>query len=98
MVIHSSFYDKKKGLNTNFSSCLSKLAASKAQITLAKSKLQEYLSYQKQNNLFFDENNDESLVKFREKLKVKEENYNLAYQNMQNAIIILHNKESPDKQ
>jgi len=81
-----SYYDKKTGLKTDFNSCLSKLASSKAQITIAKRREQEYLSYQKQNNLFFDENTDEGLVKFREKLKRKEENYSLLYLNIQNAV------------
>jgi hypothetical protein len=62
------------------------LAASKGQITIAKRKEQEYLSYQKQNNLFFDENTDEDQNKFRYKLKKKEENNNLLYQNIWNAV------------
>jgi len=81
-----SYYDKKTGWKTDFNSCLSRLASSKAQITIAKRREQEYLTYQKQNNLFFDESMDEDLVKFREKLKRKEENYNLLYQNIQNTV------------
>lgn len=84
--VYHSYYDKRTGLKTDFNSCLSRLASSKAQITIAKRKEQEYLSYQKQNNLFFDENTDEDLVKFRKKLKKKEENYNLLYLNIQNAV------------
>jgi hypothetical protein len=88
---YHSYYDKRTGLRTDFNSCLSKLAASKAQITIAKRKEQEYLSYQKQNNLFFDENTDDDLIKFRDKLKKKEENYNLLFQNIRNAVEA-HNK------
>lgn len=33
--------------------------------------MNEYIEYNRQNNLFFDENTDEELVKFREKLKRK---------------------------
>lgn len=83
--LYHSYYDKRTGMKTDFNSCLSKLAASKAQITIAKKREQEYLHFQKQNNLFFDENTDEDLIKFREKLKKKEENYNLLYQNIQNV-------------
>ena len=83
---YHSYYDKRSGLRTDFNSCLSKLAASKAQITIAKRKVQEYLTYQKQNNLFFDESTDKDLIKFRNKLKKKEENYHLLYQNIQNAV------------
>jgi hypothetical protein len=83
---YTSYYDKKIGLKTDFNSCLSRLASSKAQITIAKRREQEYLTCQKQNNLFFDENTDEDLVKFRERLKRKEENYNLLYRNIEEAI------------
>ena len=81
-MIYHSYYDKR----TDFNSCLSRLAASKAQITIAKRKEQQYLSYQKQNNLFFDENTDEELIKFREKLHKKETNYNMLYANIQQAV------------
>ncbi len=84
--LYHSYYDKRTGLRTDFNSCLSSLAASKAQITIAKKREQEYLVWQRQNNLFFDENTDEELVKFREKLKKKEENYNLLYRNIQKAV------------
>jgi len=84
--IYHSYYDKRSGLRTDFNSCLSKLAASKAQITLAKKREQEYLCFQKQNNLFFDENADEELIKFREKLRIKGENYNLLYQSIQYSV------------
>ena len=84
---YHSYYDKRTGLKTDYNSCLSKLAASKAQITIAKRKEQEYISYNRQNNLFFDEKTDEMLVKFRAKLKKKEENYNILYANIQNAVM-----------
>jgi hypothetical protein len=83
--LYHSYYDKRTGMKTGFNSCLSRLAASKAQITIAKKREQEYLRFQKQDNLFFDENTDEDLVKFREKLKKKEENYNLLYQSIRHA-------------
>lgn len=70
-----SYYDKRTGLKTGFNSCLSKLAATKAQITLAERKEKAYLDYQKQNNLFFDEQTDEELIKFQTKLRTKKENY-----------------------
>lgn len=94
-VCHSC-YDKRTGLRTGFNSCLSRLAASKAQITIAKKKEQEYLSFQRQNNLFFDENTDKSLVEFREKLKKKEENCNMLLVNIQNAVAA-HNLQSKNK-
>lgn len=70
-----SYYDKRTGLNTDFNSLLSKLTSTKAQITIAERKEQEYLQYQRQNNLFFDEQTDEQLIKFRKKLSKKRQQY-----------------------
>jgi hypothetical protein len=50
------------------SSCLSKLISAKAKITKAERRMNEYIEYNRQNNMFFDEESDEELVKFREKL------------------------------
>lgn len=70
-----SYYDKRTGLSTDFGSALSKLSAAKAQITIARRKEQEYIEYQQQNNLFFNEAEDEMLAKFRRKLQKKIEKY-----------------------
>ena len=70
-----SYYDKRTGLNTDFNSLLSKLTSAKAQITIAERKEQEYLQYQRQNNLFFNEQTDEQLIKFRKKLSKKRQQY-----------------------
>lgn len=70
-----SYYDKRTGLRTDFNSCLMKLAAAKAQITRAERKEAEYLAYQRLNNLFFDEQTDEQLLQFRERLRMKKEKY-----------------------
>ena len=70
-----SFYDKRTKLRTDFNSCLMKLAAAKAQITIAQRKEAEYIEYQRLNNLFFDEQTDEQLLIFRQKLAVKKEKY-----------------------
>lgn len=70
-----SYYDKRTGLRTDFNSCLMKLAAAKAQITRAERKEAEYLAYQRLNNLFFDEQTDEQLLQFHEKLRMKKEKY-----------------------
>jgi TRAP-type C4-dicarboxylate transport system substrate-binding protein len=59
----------------DFGSALSRLSAAKAQITIARRKEQEYLEYQRQNNMFFNEVDDETLAKFRRKLQSKLEKY-----------------------
>ena len=65
------FYDKRSGESLEVSSCLSKLISAKAKITKAERKMNEYIEHNRQNNMFFDENTDEELVKFREKLERK---------------------------
>ena len=65
------FYDKRSGESMEVNGCLSKLISAKAQITKAERRMNEYIEYNRQNNLFFDENTDEELVKFREKLERK---------------------------
>lgn len=83
------YYDKHTGLKTGFNSCLSKLAAAKAQITIAERKEKEYLDYQRQNNLFFDEQTDEELRKFRQKLQAKKEKYTTLESKIQSDIMAL---------
>lgn len=70
-----SYYDRRTGLDMNFGSALSRLSAAKAQITIARRKEQEYLEYQRQNNMFFNKAEDETLAKFRWKLQSKIEKY-----------------------
>ena len=65
------YYDNRSGESLEVSSCLSKLISAKAQITKAKRSMNEYIEYNRQNNLFFDEDTDEEPVKFRDKLKRK---------------------------
>lgn len=81
-----SYYDKRTGLRTDFNSCLMKLAAAKARITIARHKETEYIEYQRQNNLFFDEQSDEELMKFRFKLQTKQEDYVMLSERIRNAV------------
>lgn len=69
--VYHSYYDKRSGLETGFESALSKLSAAKAQITISRRKEQEYIEYQRSNNMFFNEEDDEALLKFRRKLQEK---------------------------
>lgn len=65
------FYDKRSGESMEVSGCLRKLISAKAKVSKAEKMMREYIEYNRQNNLFFDENTDEELVKFREKLERK---------------------------
>ena len=64
-------YDKRSGESMELNSCLSKLISAKAQITKAERKMNEYIEHNHQNNLFFDEDTDEELIKYRRKLERK---------------------------
>lgn len=72
-IINSSLYhyDKRSQESLELGSCLSRLISAKAQITKAERKMCKYILYNRQNNLFFNEESDEELVKFREKLERK---------------------------
>lgn len=65
------YYDNRSGESLEVSSCLSKLISAKAQITKAERRMNEYIEHNRQNNIFFDEDTDAELVKFREKLERK---------------------------
>lgn len=69
-----SLYDKRSGEDYSFGSCLSSLAAAKAQVTKIERRIKEYIDRQKQNNLFFNEQTDEILQKAINKLKIKKKN------------------------
>lgn len=74
-ISHSySLYDKRSGEDYSFGSCLSSLAAAKAQVTKMERTIKEYIDWQKQNNLFFSEQTDEMLQKALNKLKIKKKN------------------------
>ena len=68
-------YDRHSGEDYSFGSCLSSLAAAKAQVTRMERRIREYTAWQKQNNLFFDEQTDEMLQKAVAKLKIKKKMY-----------------------
>ena len=76
-------YDRHSGEDYSFGSCLSSLAAAKAQVTRMEWKIREYTAWQKQNNLFFDEQTDEMLQKAVAKLKIKKENVQEAERRLQ---------------
>lgn len=74
-VTHTySLYDKRSGEDYSFGSCLSSLASAKAQVTKMERAVAEYTAWQKQNNLFFNEQTDDMLLKALDKLKVKKKN------------------------
>ena len=68
------YYDRHSGESLGFDSCLSKLISAKAQVAKAERMMREYIEYNRQHNLFFNEETDEELIKFKEKLERKKAN------------------------
>ena len=81
-----SFYDKRLGNNPKFTSDLKTLTSAKAQVTRVQRKIDEYIAYNKANNLFFDENTDEDLLKARKKLVLKMANVKAAEERLKQKI------------
>lgn len=81
-----SFYDKRLGNNPKFTSDLKTLTSAKAQVTRVQRKIDEYIAYNKANNLFFDESTDEDLLKARKKLVLKMANVKAAEERLKQKI------------
>ncbi len=65
------FYDKRSGESLDIKSCLSRLISAKAQVTKVQRAIDDYVTWNRDNNMFFDENTDEQLIVTRKKLAVK---------------------------
>ena len=68
---YTSYYDKRLGPDIRLNDDLNRLISAKAQVTKVQRKIDEYVAYNKTNNLFFEENTDTNLKKAREKLAPK---------------------------
>lgn len=66
-----SYYDKRLGLNMRMNDDLKRLISAKAQVTKVQRKIDEYVAYNRANNMFFDEHTDAALQKAREKLSMR---------------------------
>lgn len=86
VVCYFSYYDRRSGESLEFSSFLSSLISSKAQVTKAERKMREYIEYNRQNNMFFDEDTDEELIKFKAKLEQKKTNVFECEKQLENLI------------
>lgn len=69
--VYHSYYDRRLGNDVSLTTDLRKLVSAKAQVTKARRKMNEYVSWNRANNLFFDEATDEDLARFRAKLARK---------------------------
>lgn len=81
-----SYYDRRLGNDVRLTDDLRRLVAAKAQVTKARRKMEEYVAWNRANNLFFDENTDEELARFREKLARKVSGVEAAEERMKRKI------------
>jgi hypothetical protein len=77
--VYHCYYDKHTGLQTGFNFLLSKVASAKAQITRVERIIAQYIKEEAQNNLFFNPDTDDQLLKAYAKLEQKKKNYSEAY-------------------
>ncbi len=89
------YYDKRTGLHTGFDFILGKAASAKAQITKVERTIARYIDYKTHNDLFFNIETDEQLLKAYRKLEQKKENYQKIYAMLQEEI--RKHKENSDK-
>lgn len=86
-----SFYDKRIGHDIKLNEDLKRLLAAKAQVTRLQRKIENYVTYNKAHNLFFDERTDDDLIKARGKLAIKLTNVQKAEERLKLKINELQN-------
>ena len=84
--VYHCYYDKRSGLQTGFDFILGKVSAAKAQITKVERTIARYIDYKKHNDLFFDIDTDEQLLKAYGKLEQKKANYQKMYMMLQEEV------------
>lgn len=73
ITVYHSPYSKVMGENIGMQKDIDTFVAAKAQFTKQQHDIDGYISYQKANNMFFDEDTDEQLKKAKAKLLRKKE-------------------------
>lgn len=66
-----SYYDKRLGNDPKLTADLRSLVSAKAQVTKVQKRIEEYVAYHKENDIFFDESTDSDLIVARQKLENK---------------------------
>lgn len=84
--VYHCYYDKRTGLQTGFNFLLGKVVSAKAQITKVERAIAQYIHYKKHNDLFFNIDTDEQLLKAYSKLEQKKENYQKIYAMLQEEV------------
>ena len=83
-----SFYDKRSGYETSINTFLGRLISAKAQATKVQRSIDNYIAWNRRNNMFFDENTDEKLIILRGKLFAKINNIHEAEERLKSKITI----------
>lgn len=81
-----SYYDRRLGNDVRLTDDLRRLVAAKAQVSRARRRMEEYVTWYRANNLFFDEATDEELARFRAKLARKVAGVEAAEERMKRKI------------
>lgn len=71
VTCYTCYYDKRLGTDIRLNEDLQRLISAKAQVTKVQRKIDEYVAYNRANNMFFDEHTDADLQKAREKLTMR---------------------------
>lgn len=82
------FYDKRSGYETSINTFLGRLISAKAQATKVQRSIDNYIAWNRRNNMFFDENTDEKLIILRGKLFAKINNIHEAEERLKSKITI----------
>lgn len=80
------YYDKHSGLEEGYNTLLSRITSAKAQITRTERAMKGYIEDMTQNNMFFNPETDEILIKAKNKLEQKRQKYDELYANLQQQI------------
>lgn len=83
-----SFYDKRSGYETSINTFLGRLISAKAQATKVQRSIDNYIAWNRRNNMFFDENTDEKLIILRGILFAKINNIHEAEERLKSKITI----------
>lgn len=89
-----SYYEKRLGNDIRLTEDLRSLISAKAQVTKIQRKIEEYVTYMRENNMFFDEDADPELQKARQKLQRKVDGVKMAEQRLKQKIESIRNSKS----
>lgn len=94
---YSSYYDKRLGNDLHLTADLRTLISAKAQVTKVRKRIEEYVAFHKENDMFFDEFTDVDLIAARQKLDKKIRNVGEAEERLKAKIEEIRKKKANEK-